>query len=152
MTFRIGVALESLQYLDNQSPLWHMISEKLYSTYWTFDLIISLKSNYYKINIDGINVSEKGKHWRLLNYVISPIIDTWSLQTSFLLYKYRGNFHTEMRLKGAGKAILSFGPDRIRTLVFMAADSSQFRGKCCEHSRVFIFMGSSTFLLFLLVK
>ena len=48
-----------------------------------------LKSNYSRINIDGINVSEKRKHWQLLNYVISPIIDIWSLQTSFLLYKYR---------------------------------------------------------------
>ena len=40
-----------------------------------------------------------------------------------------------------GKDALSFGTDRIRTLVSMATDSSHrvIWGKCCEHASTFIF-------------
>ena len=40
-----------------------------------------------------------------------------------------------------GKDALGFGPDRIRTLVSMATDSSHrvIMGKCCEHASAFIF-------------
>ena len=39
------------------------------------------------------------------------------------------------------KAVFSFGPNRIGTLVSMATDSSQrvIMGKCCEHASTFIF-------------
>ena len=42
---------------------------------------------------------------------------------------------------GGGKAALGFGPDRIRTLVSMAIDSSHRVkwGKSCDHSRAYIF-------------
>ena len=43
---------------------------------------------------------------------------------------------------GGGKAALGFGPDRIRTLVSMATDSSHrviMGGKSCGHSSAFIF-------------
>ena len=40
-----------------------------------------------------------------------------------------------------GKDALGFGPDRIRTLVSMATDSSHrvIMWKCCEHASAFIF-------------
>ena len=43
-----------------------------------------------------------------------------------------------------GKDALGFGPDRIRTLVSMATDSSHrviIGRKCCEHASAFIFYG-----------
>ena len=43
--------------------------------------------------------------------------------------------------RGGRKAALGFGPDRIRTLMSMATDSSHrvIMGKCCQHSSAFIF-------------
>ena len=46
-------------------------------------------------------------------------------------------FHLEHHW-GGGLAALGFGPDRIRTLVSMATDSSH-REKCCDHSNAFNF-------------
>ena len=42
---------------------------------------------------------------------------------------------------GGGLIALGFGPGRIRTLVSMATNSSHrvIMGKCCVHSRAFIF-------------
>ena len=49
-------------------------------------------------------------------------------------------FHLELHW-GRGLAALGFGPDRIRTLVSMATDSSHrvIMGKPCDHSSSFIF-------------
>ena len=49
-------------------------------------------------------------------------------------------FLTEPSL-GGGEAGLGFGPDRIRTLVSMATDSSHrdIMGKCCDHSSALFF-------------
>ena len=52
-------------------------------------------------------------------------------------------------LLGWGKAALGFVPDRIRTLVPMATDSSHrvIIGKCCEHSSAPSFLiGSPSYL------
>ena len=49
---------------------------------------------------------------------------------------------------GGSLSVLNFGPDRIRTLVSMATDSSHrvIMGNFCDYSSVFIFDGSSLFL------
>ena len=49
-------------------------------------------------------------------------------------------FHQKHHWDG-GLAASSFGPDRFRTLVFMATDSSHrvYLGKHCDHSNSFIF-------------
>ena len=54
-----------------------------------------------------------------------------------------GRIVTKFYLKhhwDGGKAAIGFRPDRIRTLVSMATDSSHrdIMGKCCEHSSAFI--------------
>ena len=55
-----------------------------------------------------------------------------------------GSIVTKFYLKHhwvGGKDALGFEPDRIRTLVSMATDSSHrvIIGKCCEHASAFIF-------------
>ena len=55
-----------------------------------------------------------------------------------------GSIVTKFYLKHhwvGGKNAIGFEPDRIRTLVYMATDSSHrdIMGKCCEHFSAFIF-------------
>ena len=56
-------------------------------------------------------------------------------------------FHVK-RHCGGGLTALGFGPDRVRSPVSMATDSSHrvIMGKSCERSSSSIFIGSSSFL------
>ena len=68
---------------------------------------------------------------------VRPSVHTYRHETSWpIIIK----FHIKHHL-GEGLAALCFGPDRIRTLVSMATDSSHrvVMGKSCEHSSSFIF-------------
>ena len=71
---------------------------------------------------------------------VHPCVNTFKHEYLRNKRTYRNQILTEASL-GRGKAALSFGPDRIRTLVSMAKDRSHriIMGKSCDHSSAFIF-------------